>query len=97
MAAADFSACNDPAAGFCNGGFCQHCATLADCAAFPTHDWCCKGACTAGSCTDGCWDGNESDVDCGGGTCPKCGPGKTCVTFNDCQSGVCVFGSNVCM
>lgn len=40
------------------------------------------------TCTDGIKNGTETDVDCGGGTCPKCGVGRTCATPSDCQSGV---------
>src|SRR5437867_3232412 len=36
------------------------------------------------SCTNGVTDGDETDTDCGGGTCPKCGVGATCSTAPDC-------------
>ena len=45
----------------------------------------------ANSCADGVGDGTETDVDCGGG-CARCANGKTCVSSNDCQSGVCAAG-----
>ncbi|MFO0655571.1 MAG: fibrinogen-like YCDxxxxGGGW domain-containing protein [Polyangia bacterium] len=38
--------------------------------------------------------GNELDVDCGG-SCGKCGFGKTCTGNADCANGVCGAG-NVC-
>jgi hypothetical protein len=64
---------------------------------------CVKGKCvTTGSggqttpptptCADGIKNGNETDVDCGGPTCPKCADGKTCLGATDCQSGVCSGG-----
>ncbi len=34
--------------------------------------------------------GNETDVDCGGGTCPGCGPGRDCLVASDCASNMCV-------
>jgi hypothetical protein len=49
-----------------------------------------------GQCTDGVKDGNETDVDCGGGSCPPCATGKKCAVNNDCistdqcQAGVCI-------
>lgn len=36
------------------------------------------------SCTDGIKDGNETDVDCGGGVCVGCGPSKRCHVDRDC-------------
>jgi hypothetical protein len=47
------------------------------------------------ACNDKVVDGNETDVDCGGGTCPGCGGGKKCNTFTDCTPafGNCVNGA----
>jgi cysteine-rich repeat protein len=55
----------------CSGGFCD----------IITHQ------CTANECSDGSKDGNETDVDCGGGTCPACGTGSGCKHDSDCISG----------
>jgi hypothetical protein len=30
--------------------------------------------------------GAETDIDCGGGTCARCGTGKSCATSSDCTS-----------
>ena len=46
----------------------------------------------APSCTDKTTNGDETDTDCGGGTCPKCRAGKTCKTKDDCTSGGCTGG-----
>lgn len=46
----------------------------------------------AASCTDGEKNGNETDVDCGGGTCPLCGQERLCVVDSDCKSGICEDG-----
>lgn len=46
----------------------------------------------AASCTDGIKDGNETDVDCGGGTCSTCALGKNCLASSDCQSAYCSGG-----
>jgi hypothetical protein len=38
---------------------------------------------------DGFKNGDESDVDCGGGAAPKCNVANTCRAASDCASGVC--------
>ena len=43
----------------------------------------------AASCSDGVKNNGESDIDCGGASCAKCGTGKSCTVASDCQSGVC--------
>ena len=52
---------------------------------------CTASACVAPSPTDGVKNGNETDIDCGGGApAPLCANGKTCVTgATDCTSLVC--------
>jgi hypothetical protein len=44
------------------------------------------------ACSDGIKDFNETDVDCGGGTCPACANGKDCKVGSDCEDKVCVQG-----
>ena len=44
------------------------------------------------TCTDGKHNGVETDIDCGGGTCPKCAEKKKCTQAKDCISGVCTGG-----
>ena len=44
------------------------------------------------TCTDGKKNGAETDVDCGGGACPKCAGKKGCASGGDCLSGVCTSG-----
>lgn len=41
------------------------------------------------TCSDSARNGAETDVDCGGGTCPACADGKACGAARDCASGVC--------
>jgi hypothetical protein len=36
--------------------------------------------------------GTETDMDCGGGTCPACTTGHVCLIPVDCESSVCVGG-----
>jgi hypothetical protein len=42
-------------------------------------------------------DAGETDVDCGGGICPGCALGGTCVIDGDCASGACDATSRVCV
>ena len=77
------------------------CANNSSCCTDAWDDLCVAEACTfcnvpcagtpcgAPSCTDSIQNGNETDVDCGGGTCPTCGSGKTCLFNSDCTSGTC--------
>ena len=44
------------------------------------------------TCTDKAKNGDETDTDCGGATCPKCADGKKCSAATDCQSGQCKGG-----
>ena len=46
------------------------------------------------SCYDGKKNSPETDVDCGGGSCPQCADGKTCLTDADCKSYYCK--NNIC-
>lgn len=48
-------------------------------------------------CHDGVQNGSETDVDCGGGTCPKCSNGTTCKSGNDCVSMFCNKDSLKCV
>ena len=64
--------------GDCSAGFCNTTTKL----------------CVATQCEDGAKDGSETDVDCGGATCSKCGMGGACMGNSDCTSGTCTM--NVC-
>jgi len=45
--------------------------------------------CVASQCQDGVKNGAETDVDCGGTTCPKCDVNKVCGVNGDCKTGSC--------
>ncbi len=73
-------------------------------------DWSCASeACDASNqcqvprCVDGVKDGDESDVDCGGGSfrgssaCPRCVLGQKCATQYDCASLACDGLSATCV
>lgn len=53
---------------------------------------CSNNFCAAPTCNDQVKNGNETDVDCGGGTCPPCASGQMCIQNTDCQSNSCVSG-----
>jgi hypothetical protein len=47
----------------------------------------------AAACKDGVKDFGETDVDCGGETCPACADGKRCSVGADCEDKVCKGGA----
>ena len=49
----------------------------------------------AASCTDGIKNQDETDIDCGGSTCAKCGNSKNCNQASDCISNSCQ--NNTCV
>jgi hypothetical protein len=67
--------------GTCNGGTCICSAGFQSC----------LGTCIpeAACCVDGVKNREETDVDCGGGACPRCANGKTCESRDDCASAYC--------
>jgi hypothetical protein len=76
----------------CGGGICRGCADGQKCEA----SWDCASRacnaetrlCQADHCTDHAWDGDEVDLDCGGGDCARCPLGKRCEQTSDCQAGL---------
>ncbi len=44
------------------------------------------------SCDDGLLNQDETDIDCGGATCPQCGLGETCQGPMDCETDSCIMG-----
>jgi hypothetical protein len=95
------SLASDCASGVCTDGTCVPvCLNLGDNCTLNSE--CCSGSCVDGVCTgpvptcfDGVTNGDETDVDCGGGNCPQCGDGKLCSLASDCASGVCTDGTCV--
>lgn len=85
---------------YCNGACKDTSSSLTECAVLGATCVDCTSAgyrsCVAGQCKSSCTDsiknGPETDVDCGGGTCPKCTTGKNCNINSDCTSGKCTNG-----
>ena len=52
----------------------------------------------APTCTDGRWNGYETDVDCGGQdySCNRCSTGTRCESPNDCITGFCDRENHIC-
>lgn len=53
--------------------------------------------CVSGLCFDERMDGAETDIDCGGSTCAKCGLGLKCKADTDCGSDACDAISLTCI
>lgn len=73
------------------GGACGQCAIGDTCRATADCEdsTCERGTCTALPCVNGVRDGQETDVDCGGGACRQCAGGRGCLAATDCFSGTC--------
>ncbi len=50
----------------------------------------CSNLCVLATCSDKLKNAAETDVDCGGAVCPKCGLGGVCGADSDCGVGVCL-------
>ena len=48
-----------------------------------------NGPVVTSSCNDFIRNGDETDIDCGGSRCPRCGDGRVCAVAADCASGEC--------
>jgi formylglycine-generating enzyme required for sulfatase activity len=77
----------------CGGTFCNPCADGKNCkVAKDCADKVCSGmppTCATPTCTDLVQNGKETDVDCGGGTCPPCQIGQKCGAPADCVGNLC--------
>jgi hypothetical protein len=85
----------------CGGGLCPACALGKGCAAnadctSTTCDFV-TDQCVSTTCGDQRKDGSETDVDCGGGTCPACPTGDHCAVDTDCASMACDAVSLLCV
>lgn len=81
----------------CGGPDCRKCSAGEDCSA-PSDcqsGVCDGGVCQAPSCDppDGVINGNETGLDCGGGSCPLCPAGQACLLSSDCESARCLDGT----
>ena len=81
----DFEQCDQGGGQFCFTGTCVQCIEGADCSS----GICMANVCVAPACDDGLQNGDETDLDCGGGTCTPCADTLGCQVGEDCQSGVC--------
>jgi hypothetical protein len=68
-------------------GLGKRCLADSDCQSFA-----CDAAtttCVQNQCLDHRQDGDETDADCGGGTCQGCGFGQACLLDDDCKNQAC--------
>ena len=52
--------------------------------------------CMEPTCEDGFKNGDQTDIDCGGSSCPVCDLGKMCLDHSDCISEFCDPLENIC-
>jgi hypothetical protein len=82
------TACSENGGKLCsNAGACVECITTSDCTV--AGEICQSGNCNVPLCANAMKDGAETDIDCGGPDCNKCGTNKSCMAPTDCTSGVC--------
>jgi hypothetical protein len=65
----------------------KRCLADADCQSFACNVG--SARCIEDQCLDHTQDGNETDLDCGGGICKGCELGQTCLLDQDCKSMAC--------
>lgn len=71
------------------GSLSDGCGATLNCGTCGAGDFCSGGVC---GCANGFKSGSETDVDCGGNACAKCGSGLKCLAGSDCSSGFCADG-----
>jgi hypothetical protein len=72
-----------------NCGHCgHHCASGQTCVNAR-----CVSRVPAPTCRDHVRNGMETDIDCGGPSCPRCAEGKRCAIGRDCTTGFCAGGT----
>ncbi len=71
-------------------GQCVGCLDALDCG--PEQGCSAVHTCVPASCVDGQKDGDETDVDCGGGCGTTCEIDQTCASSKDCAEGTCEAG-----
>jgi hypothetical protein len=86
--------CGGPSCPACTNG--KICLSNTDCASSLCDPASMTCSSSASTCSDGIKNGLESDIDCGGPSCPACLSGKTCVGNTDCASGLCDPTSMTC-
>jgi formylglycine-generating enzyme required for sulfatase activity len=84
----------------CGGGLCSPCANNLVCKLDTDclSNICDKNAktCVPATCNDGIQNLSETDIDCGGGTCPQCSTGQKCTAPANCLSQICTQNKCAC-
>jgi hypothetical protein len=82
--------CGGPSCEWCDGQSLDQlfCGKHSDCSTNSCIDFGGNKVCAAPACPDGRWNGFESDVDCGAGTCQLCAYNQDCNSHDDCAGGM---------
>ncbi|CAM9828130.1 unnamed protein product, partial [Phaeothamnion confervicola] len=76
-----------------SAGLCGRCLSGYSGATMFANTPCVSTAANLTLCADRVRNGNETDVDCGGGSCSQvCATGQNCAAASDCEFGACVGG-----
>ena len=73
----------------------KSCMSASDCASMSCDPG--QRICVSLQCQDGIKNGNETDVDCGGGICAPCATNQKCIMSQDCLSTFCAVSSKICV
>jgi hypothetical protein len=82
----------------CTGKTCGDNGCGGSCGDCEGNESCLEGSCTTPppTCSDGIKNGSETDIDCGGPTCPRCSNFLACASRDDCQSAFCAITLGTC-
>jgi len=73
---------------FCDADAAEVWTPVSDGQPCETVNTCVAGACVSAACDDGFFNGDETDLDCGG-SCDPCDAGSACGQVSDCETAVC--------
>jgi hypothetical protein len=83
--------CGGPACPRCKDG--ELCKVAGDCTSGVCKNVGMGLRCQPPSCSDNVTNGSETDVDCGGPSCPKCAVGNSCLAHADCMTDGCSYAN----
>ncbi|HEY2746923.1 MAG TPA: hypothetical protein VGL86_20010 [Polyangia bacterium] len=86
---------SDGGADLSAGGVGGSCGVASDCASGICNLT--TNSCAASDCGDGVRDDQETDVDCGGPSCPGCATGQSCSANGDCANQLCNSVTMTCV
>lgn len=75
--------------GICASGKCLECSDALNVDPCPKEHFCSLDKCVPLGCVNGAIDGQETDKNCGGPICHRCGIKADCLKDSDCMSDIC--------